>query len=256
MDGTLLDNAGNLPPNFYEQYRELKNRNINFVIASGRQISTLYAIFKPIKEELIYISQNGAYVEVKGEELYSNSLNFDDVLAIIKRAKQIPDTFILLCGIEKAYINSVDSVYIDILNQFVTDYEIIEDFEQLKNIPILKISLCDIKDPVNNSLPYFIDLKDSFHITVSGKYWFDITHKQSNKGYAVKLLQEFLKINFDQTMIFGDYDNDIEMLQNGYFSYAMKNSGSVVKNAANFLAPSNDQYGVMVVVKELINAIF
>ena len=45
-----------------------------------------------------------------------------------------------------------------------------------------------------------------------------------NKGQAVKLLQESLGISPKETMVFGDQMNDIEMLQQAYYSFAVGNA--------------------------------
>ncbi|MEG2053809.1 MAG: HAD hydrolase family protein, partial [Oscillospiraceae bacterium] len=40
LDGTLLDDAKNSPPNFWETVDTLSNKGINFAIASGRTLRT------------------------------------------------------------------------------------------------------------------------------------------------------------------------------------------------------------------------
>lgn len=53
----------------------------------------------------------------------------------------------------------------------------------------------------------------------------------------------------EETMTFGDYLNDLEMLQVSEHSYAMENAHEAVK-VARFSAPSNRDSGVMKVIKE------
>ena len=54
-------------------------------------------------------------------------------------------------------------------------------------------------------------------------------------------------------MVFGDYNNDIEMLQLGYFSYAMKNAHPDVRKVARFKTTSNSDGGVEKVIEQLLN---
>ena len=42
-----------------------------------------------------------------------------------------------------------------------------------------------------------------------------------NKGQAIKTLQESLEIHPEETMVFGDQLNDIEMLNQAYYSFAV-----------------------------------
>jgi hypothetical protein len=89
-------------------------------------------------------------------------------------------------------------------------------------------------------------------VTVSGEIWLDITAKGANKGVAIKALQEKLGINFDETMVFGDYLNDLEMMEVAYHSYAMENAHEDLKKVARFTAKSNDENGVVEVIKSHI----
>ena len=45
MDGTLLDDDKNLPPDFFEILDRLGRNNIQFVVASGRSYPALTPIF-------------------------------------------------------------------------------------------------------------------------------------------------------------------------------------------------------------------
>ena len=54
-------------------------------------------------------------------------------------------------------------------------------------------------------------------------------------------------------MAFGDYLNDCELLQAVGESYAMANAHPALKTLARHIAPSNDENGVMRVVREALN---
>lgn len=45
-------------------------------------------------------------------------------------------------------------------------------------------------------------------------------------------------------MVFGDFYNDIEMFSLAHYSYAMENANDYIKSMVNFVAPSNNDYGV------------
>ena len=56
----------------------------------------------------------------------------------------------------------------------------------------------------------------------------------TNKGTALARLQEILGITIHETLAFGDQINDIEMLKQAYFSYAMGNACGDVKKRRPF----------------------
>jgi hydroxymethylpyrimidine pyrophosphatase-like HAD family hydrolase len=71
-----------------------------------------------------------------------------------------------------------------------------------------------------------------------------------NKGRAMRMLQEIKGVSPDACMAFGDYLNDLEMLQSVTESYAMENALDEIKRVSKHIAPPNDENGVMRVVKE------
>lgn len=60
------------------------------------------------------------------------------------------------------------------------------------------------------------------------------------------------KIDADQIMAFGDSENDIEMLELAGYSFAMKNGEEKVKRMAKYIAPSNDEAGVLQVLEQYL----
>ena len=89
-------------------------------------------------------------------------------------------------------------------------------------------------------------------LKISSKNWLDISVENANKGNALKLLQERLNIGKKETMVFGDYHNDIEMMQESDLSFAMENAHKDIKEIAKYTTKSNDNFGVEVILEELV----
>ena len=92
----------------------------------------------------------------------------------------------------------------------------------------------------------------TMNIAVSGKCWLDCTNQGGNKGSALQHFQEAYKISPDETLAFGDNINDIEMLKRASHSFAVENAREEVKEAANFIAPSYKEDGVLQVLKAVL----
>ena len=60
------------------------------------------------------------------------------------------------------------------------------------------------------------------------------------------------KIEADQIMAFGDSENDLEMLELAGYSFAMENGEEKVKRMAKYIAPSNDEAGVLQVLEQYL----
>jgi hypothetical protein len=80
----------------------------------------------------------------------------------------------------------------------------------------------------------------------------DVYNHTTSKGLALKRLQNHYQADFDTTMAFGDYFNDVSMLREAKYSYAMANAPKGVKEEATFEAASNDNYGVLQVIYDRI----
>ena len=89
-------------------------------------------------------------------------------------------------------------------------------------------------------------------VVVSGLYWVDIMNPNINKGKALSELQQSLNIRPEQTMVFGDYMNDIEMMSHAKYSYAMENAHPAVKDAAQFQISNNDNFSVVETIKDYL----
>ncbi|MEN0399563.1 HAD hydrolase family protein [Staphylococcus aureus] len=76
MDGTFLDSNKQFDRNRFETiFKELIDKNIKFIAASGNQFAKLKSIFGD--REMFFISENGAVI-YKGNQLY-NYRSFESV---------------------------------------------------------------------------------------------------------------------------------------------------------------------------------
>ena len=89
MDGTLLDEDGNLPEGTYDLILELAHAGIRFTAASGRRYDTLRSMFSPVADSMDFVASNGAQVYARGtlvdREVFSH--------AAAKRLKCVVDMF-------------------------------------------------------------------------------------------------------------------------------------------------------------------
>lgn len=251
MDGTLLNNKGELPEEFYRVFEELKQRNILFAAASGRQYFTLAKTFEKVMNDMIFIAENGTMVVYKGEELAVSGLNKQMAAELVKRGRTIESADIVVCTKTGAYVEKNHPSFIKEVEKYYVRYQVIEDLLQVKG-EILKVTLYDAKGAEKNSNIYFDDIREDLQICLAGENWLDMMPKGIHKGIAIKELQQQLQISYEETAAFGDYLNDTEMLKNAYYSYAMENAHPELKEIARFSAKSNEDNGVIEKIKEII----
>jgi len=253
MDGTLLNSNHEVSAFFFEIFDELKKHDIRFVAASGRPYYSIIDKLGAIKDDIIIAAENGGIVVEKGNILLSTSLPKDGLFEIEKQVNSCHYIHPVFCTRTKAYLKKTSNTYIDILSEYYPNYELINSILDIDE-EILKIALYNEEDSKKNIYPLFKQFKSNYKVIVSGKHWVDISHELANKGHALKLIQKRYNITSDETLVFGDYDNDIEMLNQSTFSFAMENANNNIKKIATHETKSNNHYGVELILEKLVEA--
>lgn len=252
MDGTLLNPKGEVSSRFLDQFTELKKHNIHFVAASGRQYQSILDKLHLIKNDISIIAENGGLMKYNNKERVLLKLTSENITKAIKTLRQIKDVFIVLCGRKSAYIETKNPDFISRFSNYYSEYAIVDDLTKVTNDDFLKIAVFHYENTETNIYPYVDALKIDMQVIVSGQNWLDISHIEANKGYALSILQKELGVTIEETMVFGDYNNDLQMLELAHFSYAMANAHVDVKKIARFETKSNSEEGVESILHELI----
>lgn len=252
MDGTLLNSKSEVSGHFFELYEELKFHNVKFVAASGRQYSSIKEKLNSIAKEITIVAENGGYVKQGEAELESIYLSRENVELLLPSVKEAKELYTVLCGKKAAYIEQDQTKFVNILKEYYTQFTILDDFSQLPDDDIFKVAIYHFESSEKYIYPAVKHLENKFQIKISGENWVDISNPIANKGRAVKLLQDKYGISKNETMVFGDFNNDLEMIERGFFSYAMSNAHDNVKKAARFQTKSNNELGVEIILQDLI----
>ncbi len=294
MDGTLLDSNHNLSPYLFNLIKQLKDKNIKFAIASGRQYYNLLKNFDDIKDDLFYIADNGSNIYYKGQSIYIEAIDKEELKKVLKDARLAKDMYPVISGVESAYIEDRNDIFVEEVKRYNEKLEIVDDLleviereisgvesayiedrndifveevkrynekleivddllEVIEREKICKFSAYDMIDAEKYAYNIFKKYNNKSLVCVSGKHWSDIMSPKANKGEAIKILQEKYNISYDETMAFGDYLNDYEMMQSCKYSYAMDNAHPKLKDICNYRAKSNDEDGVVDAIRRHFN---
>ncbi|MET0863021.1 MAG: Cof-type HAD-IIB family hydrolase [Nakamurella sp.] len=249
MDGTLLDDDKLLHEHFWPLIEELHSRGILFCPASGRQYFTLLREFADIADDVVFIAENGAYVVYQGREVSSDVLPSADVERMISTIRDSVagglDTGVVLCGKRSAYIERTDERFLEHVEPYIARLVRVDDLLAVDDDEIVKVSAYDFVNAEAGVALVLSDFVRSHTATVSGTHWLDITSRTANKGAAIRHLQESFQITPDQTMVFGDYLNDLEMMDAASYSFAMHNAHPLLRERARYVAPPNSENGVV-----------
>ncbi|NJW53304.1 HAD family hydrolase [Salinimicrobium oceani] len=252
MDGTLLNSRHEVSSRFFKAFQQLKQNNIQFAVASGRQYYSLRERMEPVKEEMIYIAENGAIVIQDGEEQHLVPMKMELVEQLIKEVRELGNKYLILCGRKQAYIENDAPEFMEPFLNHYEKYLLVDDLLAVKDDVILKVTICDLQGAEENSLPHVEHFKKELQVKLSGEIWIDFNDLEAQKGNALKALQKKLGITKEETMAFGDYLNDLELFEHAAIGFAVENAHAEVKQAAEYTTSSNDNFGVEVILEDLL----
>lgn len=251
VDGTLVgDGEGKLDKRIVDTIRAIHDKGIHFVVASGRQWVSIENVFEEVKDKIFYISDNGAYIGINGRNLFVNKMDDDiakDLILDIRKNKELV-----------AIVADESSYYIEEKNEFLMDWirggyrgriEFVDDLTKVQNIIKISAYSNNIYGKADDIIAKY---SDKLLVNYAAEMWLDCTAKGVSKGNALRKLQEAFEITENETMVFGDQANDVEMFKATYYSFAVKNAAPIAKEAARFMADSNKNLGVLKILEYLL----
>lgn len=256
MDGTLLNNSNELDESLLPLVRELVRRGIVFCPASGRQYFNLLERFQEVADDLVFIAENGAYVVRGGKEISSDCLEPETAARLVDATRELAasgaDLGAVLGGKLSAYIERHDPCFLAQINQSYSRVEVVDDLRSVSGDEILKVAVFDFGSAEHTTAPALAPFRETHQVVVSGKHWVDVMNQSANKGKGVRRLQAALGITSDQTMVFGDFLNDLEMMDAAKYSFAMDNAHVAMRERARYLAPANFENGVVRTISSVL----
>jgi len=268
MDGTLLDDNGQLPEDSVRRLNRLIDKGLNFTVATARNYDSAYPLLRGLNLRHPVILFNGVYLT----ELHTGAnIFFSDFISaeIIKTMMAIVeprgiDPFIYTYGERhRVYFRSasnpgaqayVDSMTDDDRMQKVEEF-IFSQSERISGFLLIDTGVT--LEPVYNELRslFINDLNIYFAKDVSntGFHWLQSFHQEANKGKMLKRMTQHLGISLLETVVFGDYLNDIDMFKIAGHAIAVENALPEVKSVAQQVIASNVDQGVIAYLESLFD---
>lgn len=265
LDGTLLNSKGQLTKSTIDYVKKLKEMGHIFCISTGRPIRGSINIYNQLELDTLMLNYNGAYVSNPSDKEFSPiDMTFSkeiakEIFKCEKIKKYIANA--LIEGRNQAYMLH-EEPNLDIK----TDLREIFHIDTLNGVGDLKNNIDNLKHDVNSIL-INVDKtndEDSFDKLV---YWIkricstlvvrewsvpsvgtilEINSIFANKGMGLKFLSSYYGIPTDKIITFGDGENDMNMLADAKYGFAMKNGSKTAKTVARHITKhTNDEDGVI-----------
>lgn len=257
VDGTLVkESSREVGDEIIEAIRRLTDQGIYFAIASGRQYGSIRKMFERADRDILFIAENGAHV-VKGGKTFSKTVmerTYVEGIMADLRALYDRGCHVVASTDRGCFLESRDEHFIRLIaDSYRNDVNLTEDVlgEDVDFVKLAVYHKDDIRD-IGQSL-LIPKWKDKVKTCLAGSEWVDFMDFSVDKGNALKLLQQSLGISPRETMVFGDNENDLGLLQAAAHSYAVESAPDRVKMAAAHICPSYEEQGVYRILKTLYN---
>lgn len=104
MDGTLLDENSQVPPETYELIEALSERGVHFAASSGRRYDRLCEFFAPVVDKMDFVAANGAQVYAEGVEVDREVYSHLAVRKLARTVKMFPNMHLALFDRTKSFL--------------------------------------------------------------------------------------------------------------------------------------------------------
>ncbi len=261
LDGTLLTSKSKISHQSKLAINLLKKKGIKIAIASGRIFSMLKNFYETLELDDFVISSNGAAIDDLSihqpiEQLFADPNDSKKVVEfclenhiecnILKRDAcyfQPYSERIAKFNLYNKHAREEQSEEIEIIlyDKGIDDYGKIEKLLIYETDPLQTKKIVD-----------FVESKTKLIHMTSGIGYTDISSPGVSKGEAVIKIAEYMHISLDQVCVFGDYDNDISMLDVAGIAVVMANGTKTTLEHADFVTRSHDDEGIAYAIKELL----
>ena len=268
LDGTLLRPDKTLSEKTLRSLRACMEKDIQIILATGRAASSTEKYRKQINADGPHIYFNGAKIidTSAGKEIYTRYVDTAPVLFCVGLARQMNIFFQVYFQDNSSGISQKDEeVFGEIL---IADRKTAEAEKYEKSTGV-EVTTGDLEEYLAGSKAVikamFITPEEnhekirrllweqfgqSIYIVQSTPIFLEILAEGVSKGSGLEHALDYLHIGKENTIAFGDEENDLPMLKIAGFSAAPANAKEVVRKTALFQIPADSEDGVAVFLEE------
>jgi Cof subfamily protein (haloacid dehalogenase superfamily) len=262
MDGTLLNNKNEITNNTQKVLKAAKEKGVKIVLTTGRVLkSALYFSNHLGLESYVIACNGGIIVDNQTNVLFKKPIPKDKMMKIMEIGKEFSvyfhfyneDTFFT-----NQYVKEVDEYYSSDHGKFTGQsigFELYEKNSEIldrMDLDIYKFLFIDQEQEKLIKLRGKLSKIEDISLSSSWENNVEIMNKGVSKGTAISLLCDKLGINSENVMAIGDNENDLSMVEFAGIGVAMGNGNSILKESADFIAPTNEEDGVAYAIQKFV----
>ena len=265
VDGTLLDSHHRLHPRTFHALSWLRTHrpDLPIVIATGKQHRSVAEIREPLHLGVFPSSHLNGCVVYRPGGVVANEVGLDiDVLVrlhdLFAKDRAVATFFYDHTTVYEVP-GSEGPIYGEMLRGYGEDVKTVDSniLSRIRagDIKVIKAAICQAPGPELEAsrviLTKEFDVGD-FTMTQAIPFCIELIPTTGSKGIALEKILEMTGLKRENTLVFGDGENDVSMFKVAGHAVAVKNAMPAAKAQATYHAPlTNDQGGVGQVLEEI-----
>lgn len=239
IDGTLVNSEAKVLDSTLEVVDTLKQAGHFVTLATGRSLPTTKEVISQL-DFSNYILCNGAYAFVNHEQIFSNPLDKGELTKLVAMANEYQiDLFYQTMHEVKQqgpFIHEKNRVMQENFATNIISY----DFDIAKEAAIYQaVIFCDREEG-----KLFEHQFEQIRFTRWGEVAMDATPVNGSKAHTLDKIARENNFSPADVVVFGDGENDIEMLRYAGLGVVMDNASDIVKVHGDYITKSNDEDGI------------
>ncbi|MEC9485528.1 MAG: HAD family hydrolase [Candidatus Izemoplasma sp.] len=246
VDGTLYDHVtGEVPKSALDAIKILKEQGHIVGIATGRNKRQLSKALRDTSLFDFVILVNGGYCEIDGKRFYDQQFSFDQK----KRLCDLFDDLGYSYGITTNHHLYAKDPQSEGVQNVINAYHVFtpEQHDRLYELPVYQFSVYEPSEVIEN----FRFLETEYQIHSLGDYGYDMVIPGVNKASTLEAVANHFHIDQAHTIVFGDSDNDQDMVYHAGLGIAMESGTEATIKKAKKVAKAPHKHGIYHMIKEL-----
>lgn len=255
MDGTLLDENGQVPPETFDLILALRERGVRFVASSGRRYDRLCDFFSPVKDRMDFVASNGAQVFADGVQIDREVYSHLAIRRLAKTVAMFPNMHLALFDRTKSYLLDDEDKFVREVDKDLPNVERIYELPS-PQVSIIKASIfCDDGNVMDNAYVLQRELGGLFTFAPSGSSYIDAMQPGISKASGIAQVMEYHGIDASEVMAFGDAMNDYEIIRFVGTGCAMANGRPALRAVADRVIGSNIEHAVQSEMRRVLESL-
>lgn len=255
MDGTLLDENGQVPPETFDLILALREHGVRFVVSSGRRYDRLCDFFSPVKDRMDFVASNGAQVFADGVQIDREVYSHLAIRRLAKTVAMFPNMHLALFDRTKSYLLDDEDKFVREVDKDLPNVERIYELPS-PQVSIIKASIfCDDGNVMDNAYVLQRELGGLFTFAPSGSSYIDAMQPGISKASGIAQVMEYHGIDASEVMAFGDAMNDYEIIRFVGTGCAMANGRPALRAVADRVIGSNAEHAVQSEMRRVLESL-